>query len=107
MQGTRHSKLELSYRQQEIELSDLVWSLKQPIADLSSLGFLAISNFAAQHVTVALSGQGADELLGGFTEAPRGGASRALAAPAPPAPSRRRAGNARRPRGSSAGQQPH
>jgi asparagine synthase (glutamine-hydrolysing) len=66
--GTEHHELELSYRQQEIELGDLVWSLDEPIADLSSLGFLAISKLAAQHVTVALSGQGADELLGGYTK---------------------------------------
>jgi asparagine synthase (glutamine-hydrolysing) len=66
--GTNHHELELSYCQQEIELGDLVWSLDEPIADLSSLGFLAISKLAAQHVTVALSGQGADELLGGYTK---------------------------------------
>lgn len=66
--GTEHQELELSYRQQEVELSDLVWSLDEPIADLSTLGFMAISRLAAQHVTVALSGQGADELLGGYTK---------------------------------------
>jgi asparagine synthase (glutamine-hydrolysing) len=64
--GTDHHELEISYRQQEIGLDDLLWSLDEPIADLSSLGFLAISKLAAQHVTVALSGQGADELLGGY-----------------------------------------
>jgi asparagine synthase (glutamine-hydrolysing) len=64
--GTDHHELEISYHQQEIELGDLLWSLDEPIADLSSLGFLAISKLAAQHVTVALSGQGADELLGGY-----------------------------------------
>jgi asparagine synthase (glutamine-hydrolysing) len=66
--GTEHHELEMSYGQQEIELADLVWALDEPIADLSSLGFLAISKLAAQHVTVALSGQGADELLGGYTK---------------------------------------
>ena len=40
--------------------------MDEPLADLSSLGFLALSELAAQHVTVALSGQGADELLGGY-----------------------------------------
>jgi asparagine synthase (glutamine-hydrolysing) len=40
--------------------------MDEPVADLSSLGFLALSELAAKHVTVALSGQGADELLGGY-----------------------------------------
>jgi asparagine synthase (glutamine-hydrolysing) len=64
--GTEHHELEISYTQQEISLDDLVWSLDEPVADLSSLGFMAISQLAAKHVTVALSGQGADELLGGY-----------------------------------------
>jgi asparagine synthase (glutamine-hydrolysing) len=64
--GTQHHELEISYRDQDIELGDLLWSLDEPIADLSSLGFLAISKLATHHVTVALSGQGADELLGGY-----------------------------------------
>jgi asparagine synthase (glutamine-hydrolysing) len=64
--GTDHHELEISYGQQEFELGDLLWSLDEPIADLSSLGFLAITKLAAEHVTVALAGQGADELLGGY-----------------------------------------
>ena len=51
---------------QNVELEDLIWSLDEPVAELSSLGFLALSQLAAKHVTVALSGQGADELLGGY-----------------------------------------
>ncbi len=49
-----------------VDLAELVWFLDEPLADLSSLGFLALSELAAEHVTVALSGQGADELLGGY-----------------------------------------
>jgi asparagine synthase (glutamine-hydrolysing) len=64
--GTDHHELEISYGQQDIQLDDLLWSLDEPVADLSSLGFLAISKLASQHVTVALAGQGADELLGGY-----------------------------------------
>jgi asparagine synthase (glutamine-hydrolysing) len=64
--GTDHHELELSYTQQQIDLASLVWAMDEPVADLSSLGFLAISELAARHVTVALSGQGADELLAGY-----------------------------------------
>jgi len=66
--GTDHHDLELSFRDDALDLSELVWWLDEPLADLSALGFEAISQVAARHVTVALSGQGADELLGGYTK---------------------------------------
>jgi asparagine synthase (glutamine-hydrolysing) len=64
--GTDHHELELSYDDIGVELDGLVWFLDEPMADLSALGFLALSELAARHVTVALAGQGADELLGGY-----------------------------------------
>ncbi len=64
--GTEHHELELSLRDEPISLEQLVWSLDEPLADLSALGMYALSKLAAEHVTVALSGQGADELLGGY-----------------------------------------
>jgi asparagine synthase (glutamine-hydrolysing) len=64
--GTDHHELELSFAEETVDLSDLVWHMDEPLADLSSLGFLALSQLAATEVTVALSGQGADELLGGY-----------------------------------------
>jgi asparagine synthase (glutamine-hydrolysing) len=64
--GTEHHELELSQAEQGVDLEDLIWYLDEPIAELSALGFLALSQLAARHVTVALSGQGADELLGGY-----------------------------------------
>ena len=64
--GAEHHELELSLDEETIPLDRLVWHLDEPLADLSSLGFIALSELAVQHVTVALSGQGADELLGGY-----------------------------------------
>ena len=64
--GTDHHELELSFADTNIDLAGLVWSLDEPVADLSALGFLALCELASKHVTVALSGQGADELLGGY-----------------------------------------
>jgi asparagine synthase (glutamine-hydrolysing) len=64
--GCEHHELELSYAEQAVDLAELVWSLDEPLADLSALGFLALSQLASRHVTVALSGQGADELFGGY-----------------------------------------
>jgi asparagine synthase (glutamine-hydrolysing) len=64
--GAEHHELELSFTEDTVDLAELVWHLDEPLADLSALGFLALSKLARQHVTVALSGQGADELLGGY-----------------------------------------
>jgi len=64
--GTDHHELELSFQEPTISLDELAWSLDEPLADLSALGFHLLSKLAAGHVTVALAGQGADELLGGY-----------------------------------------
>ena len=66
MFGTEHHELELELEDGGVDLEQLVWHLDEPLADLSSLGFLALCELARRHVTVALSGQGADELLGGY-----------------------------------------
>jgi len=68
MFGCEHHELELSVTENALELDELVWHLDEPIADLSALGFDVLSRLAAQHVTVALAGQGADELFGGYTK---------------------------------------
>ena len=63
--ATEHFELELSPGD-SVDLEQLVWHMDEPIADLSALGFLALCQLARRHVTVALSGQGADELFGGY-----------------------------------------
>jgi asparagine synthase (glutamine-hydrolysing) len=63
--GTEHHELELS-PDDPVDLEALIWSLDEPVADLSSLGFSALAALTVEHVTVALSGQGADELLAGY-----------------------------------------
>ena len=62
---TEHHELELSL-DDPVDLETLIWSLDEPVADLSAIGFMALSQLTARHVTVALSGQGADELLAGY-----------------------------------------
>ena len=44
----------------------MLWHIEEPITDLSALGFQLLSRLARQTVTVALSGQAADELFGGY-----------------------------------------
>ena len=62
--GADHHELEIE--EDAASLEELVWHLDEPLADLSALGFLALCRLARQHVTVALSGQGADELFAGY-----------------------------------------
>ncbi len=64
--GTDHHELLTSATDHPELLDEALWHLEEPIADVSSLGFLLLSRLARQSVTVALSGQGADELLGGY-----------------------------------------
>jgi asparagine synthase (glutamine-hydrolysing) len=48
------------------QLKDLVRYFDEPMADYSVLPTLAVSKLAREHVTVALTGDGADEELGGY-----------------------------------------
>jgi asparagine synthase (glutamine-hydrolysing) len=64
--GTDHHELLTSATEHPELLDEALWHLEEPIADVSFLGFLLLSRLARETVTVALSGQGADELLGGY-----------------------------------------
>jgi asparagine synthase (glutamine-hydrolysing) len=66
--GCEHHELELSVTANAVDIDELAWRLDEPVADLSALGFDLLSHVAAEHVTVALAGQGADELFGGYTK---------------------------------------
>ena len=64
--GTEHHELELPMATGRDAVERLAWHLDEPVRSLSALGFLALSELAASEVTVALAGQGADELFGGY-----------------------------------------
>lgn len=64
--GTAHHELLTEAEEQPELLDDVVWHMEEPVADLSMFGFVMLSRLVSGSVKVALSGQGADELLGGY-----------------------------------------
>jgi asparagine synthase (glutamine-hydrolysing) len=65
--GTDHQELILEPDVVEV-LSDIAWDLDEPFGDTSAIPTYMVSKMAAQHVKVALSGDGGDELFAGYTE---------------------------------------
>lgn len=47
-------------------LRKVIWHLDEPLADTATIPTYQLASLASEHVTVALSGEGADELLGGY-----------------------------------------
>ncbi|HVW85549.1 MAG TPA: asparagine synthase (glutamine-hydrolyzing), partial [Bryobacteraceae bacterium] len=65
--GTVHNEFELN-RESEITsaVEDFAWFSDEPGADAGALPVWFLSKMSRQHVTVALSGEGGDELFGGY-----------------------------------------
>jgi asparagine synthase (glutamine-hydrolysing) len=65
--GTEHHEFDLN---PDLELAgaieELAWYSDEPSADAGALPVWFLSRMTRQHVTVALSGEGADELFGGY-----------------------------------------
>lgn len=64
--GTDHHEMIVKPSAIDI-LPDLVWHLDEPFADSSALPTYYVCRAARQHVTVALSGDGGDEVFAGYT----------------------------------------
>lgn len=48
------------------ELPSIVWHMDDPVADPAAIPLYFVAQLASQHVKVVLSGEGADELFGGY-----------------------------------------
>ncbi|MCK9911919.1 asparagine synthase C-terminal domain-containing protein, partial [Microbacteriaceae bacterium K1510] len=48
------------------ELPRLIWHQDEPVADPSAILLNFVAELASEHVTVVLSGEGADEFFGGY-----------------------------------------
>jgi asparagine synthase (glutamine-hydrolysing) len=63
--GSRHTELVAGPPSFE-DLGRVVWHLDEPVADQAALPTYLISRVASEHVTVVLTGEGSDELFGGY-----------------------------------------
>ena len=65
--GTRHTTFTLSGDETLKALPAFVEAFDEPFADSSAIATYAVARLAREHVTVALTGDGGDELFGGYT----------------------------------------
>lgn len=64
--GVHHHERILASSLLERQMSDVLARMDEPIADASILPMQLLAEFAKEHITVALSGDGGDELFGGY-----------------------------------------
>jgi asparagine synthase (glutamine-hydrolysing) len=65
--GARHVTKVVSPAEFVAALPEIVWYLDEPVADPALVPLFFIAREARKHVKVVLSGEGADELFGGYT----------------------------------------
>ena len=65
--GARHVTKVVSPAEFVEALPEIVWYLDEPVADPALVPLFFIAREARKHVKVVLSGEGADELFGGYT----------------------------------------
>lgn len=65
--GARHVTKVVSQAEFVDALPEIVWYLDEPVADPALVPLFFIAREARKHVKVVLSGEGADELFGGYT----------------------------------------
>jgi asparagine synthase (glutamine-hydrolysing) len=64
--GTDHTELNIGPEEYFSVLPKVVYHFDEPIADPSAVGLYFVAEEASKHVKVVLSGEGSDELFGGY-----------------------------------------
>lgn len=64
--GSRHQNFKLSNKQVPHLFQNMIGTYDEPFGDSSAIATLALSEFAAKSITVALGGDGGDEIFGGY-----------------------------------------
>jgi len=63
---TDHHEVLVSAEDFVNDLPKVIWHLDQPIADYAQVAYYKVSQLAAQHVKMVLTGEGGDELFAGY-----------------------------------------
>ena len=64
--GSKHHELELSAADLADNIGRIAWHLDEPVGDPAAFAVLKVCELARGHVKVLLSGEGSDELFGGY-----------------------------------------
>jgi asparagine synthase (glutamine-hydrolysing) len=64
--GLRNVSYVVTAQEFAARLPQIVWQLDDPMADAAAIGLWFVAREARRHVKVVLSGEGADELFGGY-----------------------------------------
>lgn len=64
--GTEHYSKVITEKEFFDAVPAAVWHQDEPVADPSAIALYHVAELASEHVTVVLSGEGADELFGGY-----------------------------------------
>lgn len=63
---TDHHEIKISFDEYFKELPQIAWFFDEPVADPSAVALYFLAKEARKHVKVVLSGEGSDELFGGY-----------------------------------------
>jgi len=64
--GTQHNEIRVSGRQFWNAVPHIIWHMDEPVADPAACALYFVAGRASEDITVVLSGEGADEVFGGY-----------------------------------------